>query len=65
MATAFIYSFRDASDKFTLHNYQVIFADPNFKKALINTAIFVLISVTIEFVISLGLALADRAPNLQ
>ncbi|WP_211250141.1 carbohydrate ABC transporter permease [Mesoaciditoga lauensis] len=57
VVTAFIYSFLDASNKFTFHNYQVIFKDPNFKSALINTSIFVLISVTIEFLISLGLAL--------
>ncbi|ANQ54526.1 MULTISPECIES: sugar ABC transporter permease [Thermosipho] len=51
------YSFFDESNIFTLNNYITIFKDPYFKQALINTSIFVLISVTIEFLISLGLAL--------
>lgn len=42
---------------FTLENYSTIFNDPVFWQACINTGIFVIISVTLEFVIALGLAL--------
>ncbi|WP_257617342.1 carbohydrate ABC transporter permease [Thermosipho melanesiensis] len=55
--SAIYYSFFDENNVFTLNNYAMIFKDPYFKEALINTAIFVLVSVTLEFVIALGLAL--------
>jgi len=42
---------------FTIDHYARIFNDPVFWKAVMNTGIFVVISVTLEFVISLGLAL--------
>ncbi|SHE98282.1 carbohydrate ABC transporter membrane protein 1, CUT1 family (TC 3.A.1.1.-) [Marinitoga hydrogenitolerans DSM 16785] len=55
--TAVIYSFFDENNIFTFNNYLTILKDPFFKKAVINTSIFVFISVTLEFVISLLLAL--------
>ncbi|QTA37554.1 sugar ABC transporter permease [Thermosipho ferrireducens] len=55
--SAVVYSFFDDNNIFTLNNYLTIFRDPNFKKAVINTAIFVVISVTLEFLVALGLAL--------
>lgn len=42
---------------FTVENYSRIFNDPVFWQAVVNTGIFVIISVTLEFVVSLGLAL--------
>ncbi len=42
---------------FTIDHYARIFNDPVFWKAVVNTGIFVIISVTLEFVVSLGLAL--------
>ncbi|WP_240739537.1 carbohydrate ABC transporter permease [Marinitoga lauensis] len=55
--TAIIYSFFDESNIFTLNNYIYIFKDPFFKQAVFNTTIFVVISVTLEFLIALSLAL--------
>ncbi|MCD6160648.1 MAG: sugar ABC transporter permease [Kosmotoga sp.] len=56
--TAVFYSFQEeGSSTFSLANYKTIFSDPFFVKAIINTGIFVAISVTIEFVVALGLAL--------
>ena len=55
---AVFYSFQEeGSSTFSLANYKTIFSDPFFVKAIINTGIFVAISVTIEFVVALGLAL--------
>ena len=42
---------------FTVEHYARIFSDPVFWQACINTGIFVIISVTLEFVVSLALAL--------
>ncbi len=55
--TAVILSFRDEAGNFTLANYLYIFKDPYFLKAVINTGIFVAISVTLEFVVAFSLAL--------
>ncbi|SHH41702.1 carbohydrate ABC transporter permease [Thermosipho atlanticus] len=56
--SAIYYSFFDENNNiFTLNNYITIFKDEYFKQAVINTAIFVLISVTLEFIVALGLAL--------
>ena len=41
-----------------LQNYAVLFQDSAFQSAIANTTIFVLISVTIEFVLGLAIALA-------
>lgn len=50
-------SFTDAAGHLTLDNYQLVFSDPDFIPALRNTAIIVVLSVTIEFFIALFLAL--------
>ncbi|NUU98548.1 carbohydrate ABC transporter permease [Marinitoga sp. 1138] len=55
--TAIIYSFFDENNIFTLNNYITIFKDPYFKQAVFNTSFFVIVSVTLEFVIALMLAL--------
>ena len=50
-------SFTDASGLFTLQNFVMVFNDESFWPALNNTAIIVVISVTIEFLGALFLAL--------
>ena len=50
-------SFTDASGFFTLQNFVMVFNDESFLPALYNTAIIVIISVTIEFIGALFLAL--------
>jgi len=50
-------SFKDAAGAFTLQNYAMVFADPDFLPALSNTSIIVIFSVTLEFLAALGLAL--------
>jgi len=50
-------SFRDASGAFTFENYLMVFTDPDFIPALRNTAILVVFSVTLEFLLALFLAL--------
>ena len=57
VVTAVVLSFRDETGNFTLANYMYIFKDPYFLKAVINTGIFVVISVTLEFVVAFSLAL--------
>ncbi|HCF37795.1 MAG TPA: sugar ABC transporter permease, partial [Thermosipho africanus] len=57
VVSAIYYSFFDDNNVFTINNYLTIFRDEYFKKAVINTSIFVVISVTLEFVVALGLAL--------
>lgn len=42
---------------FTLENFGMVFEDPSFKPAIINTTIIVFFSVTLEFLIALALAL--------
>ncbi len=54
---AIVVSFQDQSGMFSFDNYNYIFNDPYFFKAIINTGIFVLFSVTLEFIVALGLAL--------
>jgi len=55
--TAYVLSFQDDAGNFTFKNYSYIFNDPYFLKAVINTGIFVAISVTLEFAVALMLAL--------
>ncbi len=50
-------SFTDASGIFTLQNFVMVFNDESFFPALYNTAIIVIVSVTIEFIGALFLAL--------
>ena len=52
-----IASFRDAAGVFTLQNYAMVFSDPDFMPALVNTTIIVVFSVTLEFLAALLLAL--------
>ncbi len=55
--TTIIGSFRDASGVFTFENYLMVFTDPDFIPALRNTALIVIFSVTLEFILALILAL--------
>jgi multiple sugar transport system permease protein len=55
--TTIIGSFRDASGSFSFETYLMVFSDPDFVPALRNTAIIVIFSVTLEFIIALFLAL--------
>lgn len=58
VVTSFFYSFRDENNlSWTLKNYIEIFNDPFFREAIFNTAIFVIVSVTLEFAIAMLLAL--------
>lgn len=50
-------SFTDAAGRFTLDNFRLVFADPSFIPALRNTAVIVVLSVTLEFLVALFLAL--------
>jgi multiple sugar transport system permease protein len=50
-------SFTDANGAFTLQNFAMVLQDENFWPAFYNTAIIVVVSVTIEFVGALFLAL--------
>ncbi|CAN5634655.1 sugar ABC transporter permease [soil metagenome] len=64
VAASIYYSFRldipggDSGTWAGLRNYAVMFQDSGFQSAIFNTTIFVLISVTIEFVLGLAIALA-------
>ena len=50
-------SFRDEFGQCTLTNYGIIFQDPVFYKALINTGFIVSVSVCLEFLIAFAMAL--------
>jgi len=50
-------SFTGATGSFTFQNYVMVFTDKSFMPAVVNTAIIVLFSVTIEFLAALFLAL--------
>jgi multiple sugar transport system permease protein len=52
-----IQSFTDASGHFTFQNYMMVFLDEDFIPAFRNTAIIVIFSVSLEFVVALFLAL--------
>jgi multiple sugar transport system permease protein len=43
-------------------NYSLMFQDPNFQQALMNTIVFTVASVTIEFVVGFAIALALNRP---
>lgn len=55
--TTIFNSFRDTSGAFTFENYLMVFSEPDFIPALRNTAIIVIFSVTLEFLLALFLAL--------
>lgn len=50
-------SLLDGSGDISLENYRTIFQDPVFRRALFNTAVIVVFSVSLEFVAALGVAL--------
>lgn len=50
-------SFTGLEGRFTLDNYLLVFQDPEFIPAFRNTALIVILSVTLEFILALGLAL--------
>ena len=50
-------SFIGADGEFTLSNYAMVFQDPYFAPAFLNTSIIVIFSVSLEFIIALVLAL--------
>lgn len=53
-----IKSFRDpVTGAWTLHNFQMVLSDPDFRPAFWNTFIIVSVSVTLEFIVALGLSL--------
>jgi multiple sugar transport system permease protein len=52
-----ISSFTDAAGQFTLENFALVFREENFVPALRNTAVIVVFSVTLEFLVALFLAL--------
>ncbi len=54
-------SFRTSEGSFTLANFQLVIEDPSFWPAVLNTAVIVIFSVAIEFVIALGLAFLINA----
>jgi multiple sugar transport system permease protein len=52
-----ISSFTDAAGQFTLENFALVFREADFIPALRNTAVIVVFSVTLEFLVALFLAL--------
>jgi multiple sugar transport system permease protein len=55
--TSIVGAFTDADGHLTLQNFAMVFQDEAFGSAVINTAIIVIFSVTLEFLVALGLAL--------
>ncbi len=55
--TSVVGSFTDADGHLTLQNFAMVFRDEAFGPAVTNTAIIVVFSVTLEFLLALGLAL--------
>ena len=55
--TSVIASLTDAAGQFTLQNFAMVFAEEGFFPAVRNTAVIVVFSVSLEFVLALGLAL--------
>lgn len=54
---AILESFTDAAGKFTLGNYSRLFSEPDIRKALLNTVVFALGSMVIQYFLSIGIAL--------
>lgn len=54
---SFIQSFTAKAGGFSFDNYEMMFADPLFNRALVNTLVFALVSLTLQFVIALAVAL--------
>ena len=57
VVTSVFGAFTTPEGQFTLENFQLVFNDPVFMPAITNTAIIVLFSVTLEFLLALLLAL--------
>lgn len=55
--STFMFSITDASGHLSLENFRLVLQDPTFIPAAQNTAIIVIISVTLEFVAAMALAL--------
>ncbi len=55
--SAIIEAFTDVSGNFSLDTYIRLFSNPDMKKALINTFVFVLCSMVVQFFLSIGIAL--------
>lgn len=55
--TSVIASFTDAAGQFTLENFALVFREADFIPAFRNTAVIVVYSVTLEFLVALFLAL--------
>lgn len=54
---SFLSTSLDKGGVFTFANYKAVFTDPIFWRALVNTTVIVIISVTLEFLLAFGLAL--------
>lgn len=54
---SFIQSFTAKYGGFSLDNYRMMFEDPLFAQAFINTLVFAVVSLVLQFVIALGIAL--------
>lgn len=54
---SFVVSFTASEGGFTFRNYLLVFMDPSFRPAIINTTIITIASVSLEFVMALMLAL--------
>ena len=50
-------SFRNSEGKFTFQNYTMVFQDTSFRPALVNTIIFCAVSIILQYLLALGLAL--------
>lgn len=65
--TAIRETFTNEAGAFSLENFAVVFSDPAFKEAMLNTAVFVIVSVVIQFVlaIAVSLVLNKRFPGAR
>ena len=54
-------SFKNADGAYSLDNFRMVFEDPYFGDAVLNTAVIVVFSVALEFVIALGIAFLINA----
>lgn len=50
-------SFRNSEGKFTFQNYTMVFQDAAFRPALVNTIVFCAVSILLQYLLALGLAL--------
>ena len=57
VAASVVDSFRNSEGKFTFQNYTMVFQDASFRPALVNTIVFCVISIILQYLLALGLAL--------